>query len=142
MKEDGSEALYTELIMAFVPGIMQFLFGKEQSQEEDLRLEGLKPVLSVSKNWLFRSFLNLFESLLLGDDTRESYIEKQNEAKEKQEINLKKTALHRSKSHLHQMDDEEDEEAAALQRSLSRKATIVTQKWFDTMDPQTINKTV
>ena len=126
MKEDGSEALYTELIMAFVPGIMQFLFGKEQSQEEDLRLEGLKPVLSVSKNWLFRSFLNLFESLLLGDDTRESYIEKQNEAKEKQEINLKKTALHRSKSHLHQMDDEEDEEAAALQRSLSRKATIVT----------------
>ena len=69
---------------------MQFLFGKEQSQEEDLRLESLKPVLSVSKNWLFRSFLNLFESLLLDSETKESYLEKENEAREKEEINKKK----------------------------------------------------
>ena len=69
---------------------MQFLFGKEQSQEEDLRLESLKPVLSVSKNWLFRSFLNLFESLLLDTETKESYLEKENEAREKEEINKKK----------------------------------------------------
>ena len=78
------------MITAFVPGIMQFLFGKEQSQEEDLRLESLKPVLSVSKNWLFRSFLNLFESLLLDTETKESYLEKENEAREKEEINKKK----------------------------------------------------
>ena len=71
------------MITAFVPGIMQFLFGKEQSQEEDLRLEGLKPVLAVSKNWVFRSFLNLLESLLLENETKESYMEKENEAKEK-----------------------------------------------------------
>ena len=76
--------------MAFVPEIMRFLFGKEQSQEEDLRLEGLKSVLSVSKNWLFRSFLNLFEALLLENETKESYIEKNNEVNEKKEINKKK----------------------------------------------------
>lgn len=65
MKQNGMSQLYKELIFSFVPGIMDFLFGKEQSQEEDLRLEGLRPVINVSKNWLFRSFLNLFESLLL-----------------------------------------------------------------------------
>ena len=52
-----------------------------------MRLEGLKPVLSVSKNWLFRSFLNIFESLLLDTETKESYLEKENEAREKEEIN-------------------------------------------------------
>ena len=77
------QVIYKDLITAFVPGIMQFLFGKEQSQEEDLRLEGLKPVLAVSKNWVFRSFLNLLESLLLENETKESYMEKENEAKEK-----------------------------------------------------------
>lgn len=80
MKEYGMEKIYSDLVMAFVPDIMSFLFGKEQSQEEDLRLESLKPVLQVSKNWVFRSFLNLFESLLLDNETLESYIEKQDEA--------------------------------------------------------------
>ena len=61
--------------------------------EEDLRLEGVKPVLAVSKNWIFRSFLNLFESLLLDEDTLESYNEKQTEANEKREINQKKKAM-------------------------------------------------
>ena len=74
---------------------MQFLFGKEQSQEEDLRLEGLKPVLSVSKNWVFRSFLNLFESLLLDVETKESYIEKYNGASEKKDINKRKKVMGR-----------------------------------------------
>ena len=41
-----------------------------------MRLEGLKPALTVTKNWLFRSFLNLFESLLLDEDTMESYLAK------------------------------------------------------------------
>ena len=71
MKENGMESIYSELVMAFVPEIMLFLFGREQSTEEDLRLEGLKPVLQTSKNWLFRNFLNLFESLLFDEDTRE-----------------------------------------------------------------------
>ena len=90
MKEHGMEKIYSDLVMAFVPDIMSFLFGKEQSQEEDLRLESLKPVLQVSKNWLFRSFLNLFASMLLDQETRESYIEKQDEAQAKKEINQKK----------------------------------------------------
>ena len=98
MKEHGSHTIYRDLVMSFVPAIMQFLFGKEQSLEEDQRLEGLKPVLGVSKNWLFRSFLNLFESLLLDDDTLESYNEKQNEANEKREINQKKKQMNHMKS--------------------------------------------
>lgn len=87
------EAIYSDLVMAFVPDIMDFLFGKEQSLEEDLRLEGLKPVLKVQKNWVFRSFLNLFEALLFDKETRESYIEKQNEANEKKELNNQKKAM-------------------------------------------------
>ena len=90
MKQDGMEAIYSDLIMSFVPEVMNFLFGREQSQEEDTRLEGLKPVINVSKNWVFRSFLNLFESLLLDHDTMESYLEKQKEADEKEEMKKKK----------------------------------------------------
>ena len=93
MKENGMNTIYSDLIMAFVPEIMNFLFGKEQSQEEDMRLESLKPVLAVSKNWLFRSFLNLYESLLYGKDSKEAYLEKQNEANEKMEINKKKQSM-------------------------------------------------
>jgi len=58
-----------------------------------MRLESLKPVLAVSKNWLFRSFLNLYESLLYGKDSKEAYLEKQNEANEKMEINKKKQSM-------------------------------------------------
>jgi len=60
-----------------------------------LRLEGLKPVLNVSKNWVFRSFLNLFESLLLDVETKESYIEKYNGASEKKDINKRKKVMGR-----------------------------------------------
>jgi len=31
MKENGMNTIYSDLIMAFVPEIMNFLFGKEQS---------------------------------------------------------------------------------------------------------------
>ena len=84
------DKIYGELIMALVPEIMLFLFGREQSLEEDARLEGLKPVLGVSKNWLFRNFLNLYESLLFDADTRESFLEKERSINEKKELNLKK----------------------------------------------------
>ena len=115
MKEYGMEKIYTDLVMAFVPDIMSFLFGKEQSQEEDLRLEGLKPVLQVSKNWVFRSFLNLFESLLLDNETLESYIEKQDEAQAKKEINQKKKDMRtmRSARTASEEDEEEDQSIAS-----------------------------
>jgi len=95
MKEDGMQQMYFDLVLAFVPEIMSFLFGREQSQEEDSRLEGLKPVLAVTKNWVFQSFLNLFESLLLDDETLEAYIERQDDLAAKKELNQKKRDMHR-----------------------------------------------
>ena len=71
-------------------------------------MEGLKPVLAVSKNWLFRSFLNLFEALLLDIDTKESYLEKETEAKEKQEINEKKKAMTLMRAGTVSLDDEDN----------------------------------
>ena len=71
MKRHGIDKLYTDMMGQTVPAIMDFLFGKEQSLEEDLRLESLKPILSVSRNWQFSSFLNLFESLLLYQESKE-----------------------------------------------------------------------
>ena len=138
MKENGMQTIYSDLIMAFVPEIMRFLFGKEQSQEEDLRLEGLKSVLSVSKNWLFRSFLNLFEALLLDNETKESYIEKNNEVNEKKEINKKKKDQSREnlKSHRTNRTNEDDNDIIG---SFGRVKTVVEQKYFDVCDPKLIN---
>jgi len=62
--------MYQELIDCFVPRVMDFLFGKGQPQEADIRHASLKPIVPVSKNWQFRSFLNLFESLLLNKETK------------------------------------------------------------------------
>ena len=91
--------------------------------EEDLRLEGVKPVLAVSKNWIFRSFLNLFESLLLDEDTLESYNEKQTEANEKREINQKKKAMNQMVSGRTDKTSESDEEN--LNKStVNRRSTV------------------
>lgn len=53
--------------------------------EEERRLESLKTVIQVTKNWSFRSFLALFESLLLRNETRESLSIKEQEMKDKEE---------------------------------------------------------
>lgn len=45
LKEQNCGSMYSDLIMACAPDIMDFLFGKEQTLEEDQRLEGLKPVV-------------------------------------------------------------------------------------------------
>jgi hypothetical protein len=141
MKENGMETIYSDLIMAFIPDIMEFLFGKEQSQEEDTRLEGLKPVLNVSKNWVFRSFLNLFEALLLDDETKESYTEKYKEANEKKEINKINKAMGREdlKSQRTDRTSEEDED---LLGRLGRRKTLVQQKYYDIVDQKEINQIV
>ena len=98
-------------------------------------MEGLKPALTVSKNWLFRSFLNLFESLLLDEDTMESYLAKQYEAKEKKEIAKKKLAMARSKTRMENEDDESPEKQPL-------RASVVRQKYFDIVEPREINKIV
>ena len=61
----GVDAMYTEMIETMIPQVIDFLFGKNQSSEEDERLKSLKPIVPTSKIWQFRSFLNFFESLLL-----------------------------------------------------------------------------
>ena len=143
-KEDGMEQLFPDLIMAFVPEIMSFLFGKEQSQEEDQRLDGLKPVIKVSKNWVFRSFLNVFESLLLDEETLESYIEKQNEAAAKKEINQKKRDLRTLTSQRTDRGDsmDDDDEELSHRKSMTRKSAPVKQRYFDIIDPGEINRIV
>jgi len=76
LKEHGIDAMYIEMIDGIIPPVMDFLFGKNQSSEEDLRLQSLKPIVPTSKVWQFKSFLNLFEALLLNGETRETLIEK------------------------------------------------------------------
>jgi dynein heavy chain len=76
LKEHGIDAMYIEMIDGIIPSVMDFLFGKNQSSEEDLRLQSLKPIVPTSKVWQFKSFLNLFEALLLNCETRETLIEK------------------------------------------------------------------
>ena len=68
------------MISTICPNIIDFLFGKKQSAEEDLRLEGLKPIVPTSNIWKFKSFLNVFESLLLNAEIKESLFDKELEA--------------------------------------------------------------
>ena len=54
---------------------MDFLYGLtdcEDSLAEEKRIEKLRGPVEVGKNQLFCYFLNLFESLLLNEDTRET----------------------------------------------------------------------
>ena len=43
----------------------------------------MKPVVPISKNWLYRQFLILFESLVLKDETRDSLKKKEQEVKDR-----------------------------------------------------------
>lgn len=70
------------MIACICPNVIDFLFGKKQSAEEDLRLEGVKSILPTSKIWQFKSFLNVFESLLLNGETKDSLRKKEFEAQE------------------------------------------------------------
>ena len=79
-KQKGVEAMYPELIQWFVPGVMQFLYGNQDADDtiaEEARVDALKGPVPVAKNELFRGFLNLLESLLFGDETRETLYQKE-----------------------------------------------------------------
>jgi hypothetical protein len=67
--------MYAELIEVVVPGLLRFLYGDEDAADtiaEEARVDALRGPVSVAKNERFRGFLNLFESLLFGDETRDS----------------------------------------------------------------------
>jgi hypothetical protein len=75
IKKQGISALYSLLIDSFVPEVINFLYGNTDSEDtlaEEERVENLKGPIQIGKNQLFCNFLNLFESFLLGDDTRET----------------------------------------------------------------------
>jgi len=56
---------------------MGYLFGYDQTVEEERRLESLKTVIQVTKNWSYRSFQSLFESMLMKEDNRDSLYKKE-----------------------------------------------------------------
>ena len=82
---EGRGEIYERLIDHFVPKVVAFLFGSEASAEEERRLESLKTVIQVTKNWQFKSFLNLFEALLFRGETRVSIGKKEQEMRDKEE---------------------------------------------------------
>ena len=45
LKRHGISAMYVEMIEAIIPEVMDFLFGKNQSSEEDIRIQSLKPIV-------------------------------------------------------------------------------------------------
>jgi hypothetical protein len=71
------------LIAFFIPKLFTYLFITSNKDDEE-RLSGpMKPVVPISKNWLYRQFIVLFESFLLNDETRESLKKKEQEVKDR-----------------------------------------------------------
>jgi Dynein heavy chain AAA lid domain len=123
--------MYREMIEGVVPLVIDFLFGKNQSTEEDIRLQGLKPIVPTSKVWQFRSFLNLFEALLLNGETRESLAEK--EAEQAAHTRVQKSDFKESVNKDDEMDSNDESRQAS---SPTRKQR---QQYFDVVEPSLIN---
>ena len=71
------------MIAFFIPKLFTYLFSTSNKDDEE-RLGGpMKPVVPISKNWLYRQFLILFESLVLKDETRDSLKKKEQEVKDR-----------------------------------------------------------
>ena len=79
LRIDGRVQMFQEMINYFVPKVMGYLFGYDQTLEEERRLESLKTVVPVTRNWMLRSLLSLFESLLMKNETRDSLSKKEQE---------------------------------------------------------------
>jgi hypothetical protein len=79
LKKEGRGPIISELLEYFGNKVMGYLFGYEISIEEEQRLEGLKTVIPVTKAWSWNAFLNLFESMIMGEDNRESMAQKEQE---------------------------------------------------------------
>ena len=77
--------VYEELVDTLMPQVMGFMFGFEQTLEEERRLEGLRTVIGVTRNWLYRSCLGLWEALLMKGDTRDSMAKREQEQRDREE---------------------------------------------------------
>ena len=139
-KELGMEKLFLDLIGAFLPRVIEFLFGREHSAEEDARLQGLKPVLKVSPNQQVRSFLNLFEGLLLDKDTKEVFLEREDEEKVKKEAHMKRqTSKNITSGRTNYTEDEDEGGLTSRNKTLRQQKTQNAQKYFDVIEPKRIN---
>lgn len=124
--------MYVEIIDTILPEVMDFLFGKNQSSEEDQRLQSLKPIVTTSKIWQFRSFLNLFESFLLNGETKVSLRNKQKEAEETAKIKAKAELKVKSSLASKQLSDDSEAEK-------EREGRKQVQAYFDVVEPSQIN---
>jgi len=93
LKRDGRGTLIKEILDVFLVELVGFSFGREQSIEEEQRLTSIKPIMPVTKQWIVKTCLNLFESLLLQEDTRESLAKKEEEMRDKEEARKAYEAL-------------------------------------------------
>ena len=69
----------------FIPKLFTYLFSTSSKDDEDRLIGPMKPVVPICKNWLYRQFLVLFESLLLHDETRDSLNKRNQELKDREE---------------------------------------------------------
>lgn len=88
----------------------------------------MKPIVTTSKIWQFRSFLNLFESLLLNGETKASLRSKKKEAEETARIKAKADLKVKSGTVSKQISDDSEAE----QENEGRK---LIQAYFDVVEP-------
>ena len=92
----------------------------------------MKPIVTTSKIWQFRSFLNLFESLLLNGETKASLRSKKKEAEETARIKAKADLKVKSGTVSKQISDDSEAE----QENEGRK---LIQAYFDVVEPSLLN---
>jgi len=91
--------MYTENINMFVQSALDFIFGSEAAEDsmaEEKRVEFLRGPIDVKRNQVYRYFLNILESLLLEEETRETILDKELREREKKEAEMTRLNLRRS----------------------------------------------
>ena len=132
--------MYAELIEVVVPGLLRFLYGDEDAADtiaEEARVDALRGPVSVAKNERFRGFLNLFESLLFGDETRDSLRQKEEVAYEKEQSARQMEALRRSETA--GASDEPKDRAVSVK---SGRKKVFETPYYDALTQQDLNAVV
>ena len=108
-----------------------------------MRLESLKPILAVSKNWQFSSFLKLFESLLLFDESMEQRIDRDEEERAREEARKVNLGVKRQGSKI-MADDDEDNDQAQDENVSGAQGSVTKQKYYEggLVEPAEINKII
>lgn len=144
-KQKGIERMYTENINMFVPCALNFIFGSEEAEDsiaEEKRVEILKGPIDVKRNQVYRYFLNLLESLMLEDETRETILEKEMREREKKEAEMARLNLRRSTTMAPGGHLESDRPTSATKNQqlavVNKRSTTLT--FIDVVEPVVINR--